>query len=166
MRQAERLLRAVADALAAAGAAALAGIFALVFAAVVMRYAWGRPLAATEELSGLLMTAAVFALLPLTVLDDVHIRVTLLAEKLGRVGAVAAYVAGQTILVAFVAIFVRDAWAISEFTQRLGLMSEHSRLPLAPFLIFATGAAAYAGLCGLWRIVRKPDAPSGGSGVH
>jgi TRAP-type C4-dicarboxylate transport system permease small subunit len=75
-------LRLLAGALAAVGAAALAGIFILVLAAVVMRYGWGRPFSFTEELSGLLMTVAVFTLLPATVLREAHIRVTLVSERL------------------------------------------------------------------------------------
>jgi hypothetical protein len=63
-RGVERVLRTIAGALAAVGAFALAGIFVLVFASVIMRYVWGQPFNFTEELSGLLMTLAVFTLLP------------------------------------------------------------------------------------------------------
>ena len=78
-RGVERVLRAIAGALAAVGAFSLAGIFVLVFASVLMRYVWGQPFNFTEELSGLLMTLAVFTLLPATVLKEVHIRVTVLS---------------------------------------------------------------------------------------
>ena len=44
----DKVLRAAAGALAGIGAAALAGIFALVLVAVVMRYVWGRPFDFTE----------------------------------------------------------------------------------------------------------------------
>jgi len=166
VKSAERLLGALAQLLALAGAAALAGLFALVFAAVVMRYGWGRPLALTEELSGLLMTSAVFALLPQTVLKDSHIRVTILSERSRGVGALVLRLIGTAILIAFIAIFAREAWEIADFTRRLGLMAEHARLPLAPFLIFATLAIGFAGICGLWRLF-LPGAPGGASGgVH
>ena len=78
----DKLLRAVAGALAGVGAAALAGIFVLVLVAVVMRYVWGRPFAFTEELSGLFMTLAVFTLLPSVVLREINIRVTVISERL------------------------------------------------------------------------------------
>ncbi|MCX7232111.1 MAG: TRAP transporter small permease subunit, partial [Burkholderiales bacterium] len=77
----ERLWRGLALMLAMVGAGALAGIFVLVLGAVVMRYGWGRPLALTEELSGLLMTVAVFALLPITALNELNIRVSLASER-------------------------------------------------------------------------------------
>ena len=158
-------LRLLAGALAAVGAAALAGIFVLVLAAVVMRYGWGRPFSFTEELSGLLMTVAVFTLLPATVLREAHIRVTLVSERLRGLPARLLFVAAQAVLVAFCLLFLREAWAISAFTAQLNLKSEQSRLPLAPFLWMSTAGVALAGAMGAWRLVR-PSAPRPGDEVH
>lgn len=160
----ERVLRGLVGALAGVGAAALAGIFLLVFAAVVMRYVWGRPFGFTEELSGLLMTITVFTLLPATVLHEINIRVTVLSERLPARGQSVLHIIGQMILIAFCIIFVREAWAIYDFTARLRLMSEQSRLPLAPFLFIATGSMAVAALAGAWRALR-PSPPVTGP-VH
>ena len=154
----ERALRIMAGALAGVGAAALAGIFLLVLAAVVMRYIWGRPFGFTEELSGLLMTLAVFTLLPSTVLGEINIRVTVLSERLPALGQRLLFVLGQLLLLAFCAVFVHEAWGIYEFTAKLGLLSEQSRLPLAPFLLLGTLAMAAAGVAGAWRAVR-PSRP-------
>jgi TRAP-type C4-dicarboxylate transport system permease small subunit len=151
-------LRLLAGALAAVGAAALAGIFILVLAAVVMRYGWGRPFSFTEELSGLLMTVAVFTLLPATVLREAHIRVTLVSERLHGWPARLLFVVAQGVLVAFCLLFLREAWAISAFTSQLNLMSEQSRLPLAPFLYLSTASVALAGVAGVWRAL-QPMAP-------
>jgi len=107
----DKLLRAVAGALAGVGAAALAGIFVLVLVAVVMRYVWGRPFAFTEELSGLFMTLAVFTLLPSVVLREINIRVTVISERLPARAQRVLFVVGQLLLLAFCAIFVREAWA-------------------------------------------------------
>ena len=155
-------LRLVAAALAAVGAAALAGIFVLVLGAVLMRYVWGRPLAFTEELSGLLMTVAVFTLLPATVLREAHIRVTLVSERLRGLPARGLFVLAQAVLVAFCVLFLREAWAISAFTAQLNLMSEQSRLPLAPFLYLSTASVALAGVAGAWRAL-QPLAPATGT---
>lgn len=152
-------LRLLAGALAAVGAASLAGIFVIVLAAVVMRYGWGRPFSFTEELSGLLMTVAVFTLLPATVLREAHIRVTLVSERLRGLPARLLFVLAQAVLVAFCLLFLREAWAISAFTAQLNLMSEQSRLPLAPFLYVSTASVALAGVAGAWRALR-PLAPS------
>lgn len=157
-------LRLLAGALAAVGAAALAGIFVLVLAAVVMRYGWGRPFSFTEELSGLLMTVAVFTLLPATVLREMHIRVTLLSQRLCGLRARLLFAVGQAVLVAFCAVFLREAWAISQFTAQLNLMSEQSRLPLAPFLFLCTASVALAGVAGAWRALRPLEAQAGGAG--
>ncbi len=161
----ERLMRLLAGALAAIGALALAGVFLLVLAAVVMRYIWDRPWAFTEELAGLLMTLAVFTLLPSTVLREIHIRVTVLSEHVPGLWGRALFVGGQVLLVVFCSVFVREAWGIYEFTARLGLLSEQARLPLAPFLGLSTIAVALAGVAGAWRALR-PQAPEAGEAVH
>jgi TRAP-type C4-dicarboxylate transport system permease small subunit len=161
----ERALRIMAGALAGVGAAALAGIFLLGLAAVVMRYVWGRPFGFTEELSGLLMTLAVFTLLPSTVLGEINIRVTVLSERLPALGQRLLFVLGQVLLLAFCAVFVREAWGIYEFTAKLGLLSEQSRLPLAPFLLIGTLAMAAAGAAGAWRAIR-PTRPHHDGPVH
>lgn len=154
----ETALRMVVGALAGVGAAALAGIFLLVFAAVIMRYLWDRPFAFTEELAGLFMTLAVFTLLPSTVLREINIRVTVVSERLPSRLQRGLFLIGQLILLIFCAVFVREAWGIYEFTARLNLMSEQSRLPLAPFLLVATVATGLAGVAGAWRALR-PAAP-------
>jgi TRAP-type C4-dicarboxylate transport system permease small subunit len=161
----DKLLRAVAGALAGVGAAALAGIFVLVLVAVVMRYVWGRPFAFTEELSGLFMTLAVFTLLPSVVLREINIRVTVISERLPARAQRVLFVVGQLLLLAFCAIFVREAWGIYEFTAKLNLMSEQSRLPLAPFLLVSTVSVIAAGLAGAWRAMR-PIQPQAGEEVH
>ena len=161
----DKLLRAVAGALAGVGAAALAGIFVLVLVAVVMRYVWGRPFAFTEELSGLFMTLAVFTLLPSVVLREINIRVTVISERLPARAQRVLFVVGQLLLLAFCAIFVREAWGIYEFTAKLNLMSEQSRLPLAPFLLVSTVSVIAAGLAGAWRAFR-PIQPQAGEEVH
>ena len=161
----ERLMRLLAALLAGVGAAALAGVFLLVLAAVVMRYVWDRPWAFTEELAGLLMTLAVFTLLPSTVLREIHIRVTVLSERITGTTSRVLFVLGQVLLVVFCVVFVREAWGIYEFTAKLNLLSEQARLPLAPFLLISTVAMALAGIAGAWRALR-PQAPEAGEAVH
>jgi TRAP-type C4-dicarboxylate transport system permease small subunit len=161
----ERALRLMAGALAGIGAAALAGIFLLVLGAVVMRYIWGRPFGFTEELSGLLMTLAVFTLLPSTVLGEINIRVTVISERLPALGQRLLFLLGQLLLLVFCAVFVYEAWGIYAFTAKLGLLSEQSRLPLAPFLLLGTLAMAAAGAAGAWRAVR-PTRPHHDGPVH
>lgn len=160
----ETALRMVAGALAGIGAAALAGLFVLVFAAVVMRYIWDRPFAFTEELAGLFMTLAVFTLLPSTVLSEINIRVTVVSERLPRAAQRGLFLIGQLILIAFCLVFFREAWGLYEFTAKLNLMSEQSRLPLAPFLWMASVAIAAAAVAGAWRALR-PVQP-GADKVH
>lgn len=150
-RVVERGLRALCAAASAIGAAALAGLFLVVLLAVLMRYGWSRPLAFTEELAGLLMTVAVFTLLPVTVLQEINIRVTVLSERLQAWPQRLLFWLGQALLVAFAIVFTWQAWAITAFTAKLNLLSEQSRMPLAPFLLLCTLSMGLVGIVGAWR---------------
>lgn len=165
LRHTERTLVLLAAALAGVGAAALAGVFLLVLAAVVVRYVWGQPWAFTEELAGLLMTLAVFTLLPSTVLREIHIRVTVLSERITGAGRRVIFIVGQCVLVLFCLVFLREAWGLYEFTAKLKLMSEQSRLPLAPFLLVAALSVGLTAVVGAWRTLR-PVRPDAGEAVH
>lgn len=158
MQRIDRALLLVSRALLAISAAACGAIFAIVLAAVVMRYAVAAPFRFTEELSGLLLAAMAFGALPWAMAGHANIRVTLVTERLPPPARRLAWVAGQLILVAFCAIFAREAFAIAEFTQRLGLRSEQSRLPLAPWLWWMVCSMALTGLIGAWWALRPPAA--------
>lgn len=150
----DRVVSAVTLAFAGLGVLALVGILVLMLAAVVRRYIWSAPLAFTEELSGLLLGVAVFGLLPYTAARELNIRVTILSARLGVPGGRMLFVAGQTVLVAFAAIFAWHTWQITAFTQRLNLMSEQARLPLAPFLYVTVAGVVLVGLVAVWRAIR------------
>lgn len=150
----DRVVSAITLAFAGLGVLALAGILLLMLAAVVRRYIWSAPLAFTEELSGLLLGVAVFALLPYTATCELNIRVTILSARIGETAGRVLFVAGQAVLVAFAAIFAWQAWQITAFTQRLNLMSEQARLPLAPFLYVTLAGIVLVGLVAVWRAVR------------
>ena len=139
---------------------ALAGLFIVVLVAVIMRYVWGRPYAGSGELAGLLMTVAVFSMWPLTVLRDQHIRVTIAVDRLGGWARRVVVGLGHAVLLAFLAAFGWQAWAIASFTAQLNLLAEHSRLPLAPVLFGCVAMVGLAGAAAAWRaVVALPAAP-------
>lgn len=142
--------------LAALGAGAVAGIFALVLTAVVMRYLVAAPFRFTEELAGLLLSACVFLTLPFTLASHRNIRVSILAGRTTGAARRAFWVAGQAVLVAFGALFAWEAWKITDFTITLGLKTEVARLPLEPFWIAVTASAAAAAGIGAWQALRPP----------
>jgi TRAP-type C4-dicarboxylate transport system permease small subunit len=152
----DRALLLLARALLAVSAAACAAIFAIMLAAVVMRYAVAVPFRFTEELSGLLLAAMAFGALPWAMAAHANIRVTLVTERLPPRARRLAWIAGQSILVAFCVVFAREAIAIAEFTQRLSLRSEQARLPLAPWLWWMVGSIALTGALGAWWALRPP----------
>lgn len=152
----DRVILWVTRALAALGAACIAGIAGLVVLAVGMRYALGAPFAFTEELAGLLMVACVFLGMPFVLATHAHIRVGLLYDRTRGLLRRLFWVLGQLVFVSFAAIFFRDALADVRFTLMLNLRSEVARLELAPFVICMAGGIAVAGLVAAWQMLRPP----------
>jgi TRAP-type C4-dicarboxylate transport system permease small subunit len=152
-------------ALAALGAACIAGMAALTVLAVGMRYALGAPFAFTEELAGLMLVSAVFLGMPFVLASHAHIRVGLVHDRLGGVPRRVLWVLGQMVFIAFAAIFFRDALADARFTVMLNLRSEVARLTLWPFVALMAGGVALAGLVAAWQALRPPpggtDTPEG-----
>ena len=147
---ADRILIAAAG----LGAAAVAGIFLLVLSSVVMRYLVQAPFRFADEFAGLLLGAALFLTLPFVLWRGDHIRVTLLSDRLRGPAARVATALGWLVLIAFAVIFLKEAWAIAAFTDRLGLRSEQARLPLAPFLWMTVASVGLLGSIGLVRLLR------------
>lgn len=156
----DRLIGLLSRGLLALSAAACAGITGLVVLAVVMRYAVGAPLRETEELSGLLLSALAFLALPAVMASHDNIRVTLVTDRLSGLPRRIAWVLAQAVAVAFCAIFALEAWNIAEFTLRLGLRSEQSRLPLGPFVLLLPAGMALAGAIAAWQALRPPQDPN------
>jgi TRAP-type C4-dicarboxylate transport system permease small subunit len=160
----DRAILAIARALAAVAAAAVAAMAALTVSAVVMRYGVGAPFRFTEELAGLMLVLAAFLAMPWVLATHANIRVTLVSDRLGGPWRRVAWVAGQAVLVAFVAIFFRDALADARFTQKLALKSEVARIPLAPFVWAMTGAVGLTAAIAAWQALRPP--PPKRTGPH
>ncbi|MFZ9487328.1 MAG: TRAP transporter small permease [Alphaproteobacteria bacterium] len=158
-----RILDLGARALAAIAAAAGAAIFAFILAAVVMRYLVAAPFRFTEELSGLLLAMMVFLAMPMALVRDLNIRVTLVTDSLPALARRVAWIASELILVAFATIFAWQSWNLVAFHARLGLKSEQARLELWPWLAVMTACVALCALVGAWKATRQP--PSGG-GMH
>ncbi len=152
----DRVILWVTRALAAVGAACVAGMAALVVMAVIMRYAAGAPFAFTEELAGLLMVSCVFLGMPFVLATHAHIRVGLLYEQTGGWLRRVLWVLGQLVFLAFAVIFFRDALADARFTLMLNLRSEVARIRLAPFVIGMAAGVALAGLVAAWQMLRPP----------
>jgi hypothetical protein len=69
-------------------------------------------------------------------------------------------VLAQAVAVAFCAIFALEARNIAEFTLRLELHREQSRLPLAPFLLLRA-SMALVGAIAAWQALRPPPKTRG-----
>lgn len=145
-------------ALAMLGALAGCMIVALIGVSVAMRHLASSPLHITEELVGLLMTAAFFLALPLVTLRAEHVRVSILVanlpERAGRWMAVIAGLFGIAFCLWYFALCL--PWL--EFAFKRTLKTEVARLLMYPWMaviplsmLLTTLAFAVRGLIGQQR---------------
>lgn len=116
-------------------AVAISIIACLVTLSVVARYLLDAPFRFTEELVGLLMSAALFLALPLAHMERRDVTVTLLTDHMPRALFRVAAILAQAIAFVFSGVVAWDAWGQARFALRLHLKSEAAGLPLAPWLV-------------------------------
>jgi TRAP-type C4-dicarboxylate transport system permease small subunit len=143
-----------------AGLANLA-IFVVVLLAVGMRYVVGSPLPETEELSGLLLAMSVFLVMPLTIIANLNIRVTLITERLAGAARRISWIVGELVLIAFLVVFARESWIFYTTALRFREKSEQAQLVLAPWKLAAFVILAVCVICALWRAWRPPPKTGG-----
>jgi len=156
--QMDRVILWVTRALAALGAACIAGMATLTVLAVIMRYAFGAPFAFTEDLAGLMLVSAVFLGMPYAMATHAHIRVNIAYDRTQGWARRVLFLLGQLVFLAFAAIFFRDALADLNLTRMLNLKSEVARVPLVPFVAMMSGGVAVAALVAAWQMLRPPPA--------
>ena len=121
-------------ALALLAALAGAAIVALIGASVTMRYFASAPFRFTEELVGLLMTAAFFLALPLATLRAEHVRVLVLVSALPPRAARALGVLAALFGAAFCLWFLLLCIPWLEFAYKRSIKTEVGRLIMYPWM--------------------------------
>ncbi len=122
------------EVMAVLAAAAGCAIVVLIGASVTMRYLAFAPFRFTEELVGLLMTAAFFLALPLATLRSEHVRVLIFVSALP--GTTRKWIAGLAavfgVVFSFWFLLLSLPWL--EFAVSRGIKSEVGRLILYPWM--------------------------------
>ena len=133
-RRVEAWLAPVLWALAILAALAGAAIVGLIGASVAMRHFANAPFRFTEELVGLLMTAAFFLALPLVTLRAEHVRVQFFANALPPGIRRAVAVMANLLGLAFCIWFVWLALPWFEFAFQRSIRTEVARLLMYPWM--------------------------------
>ena len=166
-RRVEALLVPVFSTMAILAALAGAAIVGLIGASVAMRHFANAPFRFTEELVGLLMTAAFFLALPLVTLRSEHVRVRLfvgaLPPGIRRAVAVMANLFGLTFCLWFVWLAI--PWF--EFAFQRGIRTEVARLLMYPWMVLLPLSLLLSALAFAVRCIndRARARPGTGTGV-
>jgi TRAP-type C4-dicarboxylate transport system permease small subunit len=137
------------------------GMFAVIVTSVVMRYAVSRPLAFTEELTGLLLATSIFLVIPHVTAAHLNIRVTLLSDRFSGAARRAIHIIAQGVVVAFLAVFLIEAQKFVNLALRFNEKTELTRLPIAPFKTAMALSLALTLLIVLWQALRPPPEGDG-----
>lgn len=150
-RQLEQALVLLARLCAWLAASSLFLIVGIIVVSVVMRRVAGSPMYYTEELVGLLLTAALFLALPLVTAQASHVRVTFLAAFLPERGRLLLSLFAAFVMLVFCVWFLVDAIPWLEFAIRRNIKSEAASLRLGPWMAVLPVSVA---LCALLVLVR------------
>lgn len=130
----ERLLTPAFVVMAVLAALAGGAIVVLIGASVTMRYFAFAPFRFTEELVGLLMTAAFFLALPLATLRAEHVRVLVLVSALPKKAARSVSMLAALFGVAFCLWFLALCLPWLEFAFDRNIKTEVGRLLMYPWM--------------------------------
>jgi TRAP-type C4-dicarboxylate transport system permease small subunit len=134
LRQAEKWLRRLFVLLAVLASGAAMVIVVLVGASVTMRHIAQAPFRYTEELVGLLMTAAFFLALPLVTLEARHVRVQIVVASLPSKWAGWLGVLSGIFGVVFTFWFFWLCLPWFEFAYQRSIKTEAARLLMYPWM--------------------------------
>ena len=143
--------------------ATLAGtaIVALIGASVTMRYFASAPFRFTEELVGLLMTAAFFLALPLVTLRAGHVRVLIVATNLTGRAATAARILAALLGTAFCMWFFALGLPWFEFAYTRAIKTEVGRLLMYPWMGLLPLSMILTALAFIARVAGDPPVERG-----
>ncbi|MFV0492791.1 MAG: TRAP transporter small permease [Pseudorhodobacter sp.] len=129
-----RGLEFLALAMAVLASLCMVGIVGVIVAGVVMRRFANAPLHITEDVVGLMLSAALFLALPLVTLRAQHVRVAIVANALQRRFATAVHVGAMLVGLFFFGWIFMKALPWLEFAWGRNLKSETARLLLYPWM--------------------------------
>jgi TRAP-type C4-dicarboxylate transport system permease small subunit len=150
-------LRPVRLALAAISAAMLFAMMGVTVVDVVGRYFLNAPLPGASELTELLLVGVIFTGLPAVCLDDGHVTVDLLTERLAPWTKPIRLLVVRIVTIGALAVIGWRLWIQGTRLASYGEVSVYLRWPVAPVAYFAAALCLVSALLVLALIVLRAD---------
>lgn len=125
----------------------------LILISTVMRYLVGAPFPFTEEVVGHLFMVAAFLTLPYMTMNDRHVDVTLVYDRLPKKGRFFLRMLASALFFAFCAWFAVVTWEFSYFSLEVGSLSETSEMWLFPWMAVMPIVSGLTALISLFKTV-------------
>lgn len=151
--------------LALAGGWLLLGVALVTVADALLRSFLGRPLQGTFEATELLLAAIIFFGMPYTSLIDGHVSADFVTARLGPRTQHAIMGLNALVVTALLALITVQMVSLAAEYHAIARTTITMRIPVVPFIVPVTAAAALATLCffvhGLGALARaiRPDLP-------
>lgn len=124
---------------------ALGVLLMATFAGVIMRYVFGAPILGSNEIIQLASVVLVMLAMPGAARDEIHIRVDVFDEKIGRVGRFVGDVLTRCISIFLLVMLAWRSWDKLADAAEFGDATNMLQIPLWPFYgLLLVGAALYA----------------------
>lgn len=164
MKTIERFFAALGGVMLHASAIALLVMSSLVVIASFMRYLVGRPFDFTEELVALLYMSMVFLAIPLVTVQQSHVNVSVLPQRLTRALATPLRIGAGLIMIAFCTWFTLEAYEFVEQSRRFNSKTEQVEILLWPWMAVIPVTMALVTIIALFHLVRGDTPPEAAPG--
>ncbi|WP_346897667.1 TRAP transporter small permease [uncultured Roseibium sp.] len=115
------------------------------FAGVIMRYVFGAPILGSNEVIQLASVVLVMLAMPTAARDEIHIRVDVFDEKIGRYGRLLGDFLSRGISIYILSMLTLRSWTKLADAAEFGDATNMLEIPLWPFYgLLVAGAALYA----------------------
>ena len=150
-------LRPIRLALAGISAALLFAMMGVTVVDVIGRYFFDAPLPGATELTELLLVGVIFTALPAVCLDDGHVTVDLLTEKLAPWTKPIRVFLVRIVTIGALGVIGWRLWIQGARLSSYGEVSVYLRWPVAPVAYFAAGLCILSALLVLVLVVLRAD---------
>ncbi|MEQ9245852.1 TRAP transporter small permease [Roseovarius confluentis] len=138
------------------GGCIIAGFLLLILYATLSRYLLNRPIDYSDELAALLFVTSAFIGILSSALDNDHIEINILTQRLGATWRTLCKRVSAVVCVVFFGLFSYQSFVFADFSYQIGALTEAAALPVSYWMYVMPLASAIACLAYAYRVFFAP----------
>ncbi|MEB8389251.1 TRAP transporter small permease [Rhodobacteraceae bacterium KMM 6894] len=133
-----------------------AGFLSIILYATLSRYIFNRPVDFSDELAALLFVTCAFIGILSSALDNDHIEINIVTEKMGGGWRRLSKRFAAVICTGFFGMFAYQSYIFADFSRQIGALTEGAALPISYWMYVMPLASALAAISYAYRIFFVP----------